>query len=223
MIAYINELKEIKIIDKIFNIMKQENFNDIKMILLPINNQTKTKRIERVSSKLCKILCNENIRTVILSNNLMKNIPLKENLKTSRIRALDGSLVYNLLLPQILEIICAYKDTDIKDEKVSILVNENSEVNLNNILTISQKVKSINIVTNYIQKFTKIADYLYEELGILVRISNNIKKDLLKSSVIINIDFNEDLINKYYINTNAIVVNIPENITIRSRVYIIGE
>ena len=72
-------------------------------------------------------------------------------------------------------------------------------------------------MTNFINKFITTANYLYEELGILVRISNNIKKDLLNSNIIINIDFNEDLINKYYINPKAIIVNVPDNVKIISK------
>ncbi len=126
-------------------------------------------------------------------------------------------VIYKILLPKIIQKICLYKNSDIKEEKITILVDENNEINKNNILKISQEAKVINIVTNFINKFITTANYLYEELGILVRISNNIKKDLLNSNIIINIDFNEDLINKYYINPKAIIVNVPDNVKITSK------
>lgn len=217
MIAYVDKLKEIKFRHKIFNIIKEEFAVERKTFLLPISTKEKQKRIEKVTTKLCKILYRQNIKTLVLSNILMENKKLKEILQKNKIRLMDGKLLYNILLPDIIQNICDYKNSDIKEEKITMLVDENSELNLNNILTISQKVKSINIVTRYINKFTRISNYLYEELGILVRISNNIKRDLLNSSIIINVDFNENLINKYYINTRSIIVNIPDNITIKSK------
>lgn len=217
MIAYLDNLKKIKLVDKIFNIVKHKECSGQRMFLVAINNDIKQKKIEKISQKLYKVLHEQNIKTVILSNDLMKNEILKKILKMNGIRILDGTTLYKILLPKIIKKICEYKESNIAQEKISILLNENDEVNLNNILELSQYAKSLNIVTNHINKFTKIADYLYEELGILIKVSNNLRKDLLNSDIIINIDFNEDLINKYYINTKAIIINLPENIIIKSK------
>lgn len=220
MIAYIDKVDEIKFRYKIFNIIKEEATTERKTFLVPLGSNEKQKRVEKVVTKLCKLLYTRNFKTVVLSDILMRNKEFKEAIQRNNIRLFDGKLLYNILLPDIIQTICNYKNSDIKEEKITILVDENNEINLNNILTISQKVKSINIVTRYINKFSKIAEYLYEELGILVRISNNIKRDLLNSNIIINVDFNEDLINKYYINTKAIIVNIPDDITIKSKKFV---
>lgn len=217
MIAYIDKIEEIKFRHKIFNIIKTDSRAGRKTFLLPININDKQKRIEKITAKLCKILYEQNSNTVLLSNYLVENRKLKKTLQKNKIKIIDGKLLYNILLPEIIQTICNYKNSNIEEEKITIVVDENSEIILNNIFEISQKVKSVNIVTRYINKFNKISNYLYEELGILIRISNNIKKDLLNSNIIINVDFNEDLINKYYINTKAIIVNIPGNITIKSK------
>ncbi len=217
MLAYINELSEIRIKDKVFNSIKHESVLEKEIFSLPINKESKNKKIQKVSIKLTKSLLEENIRKVVLSNELFENEILKNVLEQNRINVLDGKLIYKILLPKIIQKICLYKNSDIKEEKITILVDENNEINKNNILKISQEAKVINIVTNFINKFITTANYLYEELGILVRISNNIKKDLLNSNIIINIDFNEDLINKYYINPKAIIVNVPDNVKIISK------
>ena len=217
MLAYINELSEIRIKDKVFNSIKHESVLEKEIFSLPINKESKNKKIQKVSIKLTKSLLEENIRKVVLSNELFENEILKNVLEQNRINVLDGKLIYKILLPKIIQKICLYKNSDIKEEKITILVDENNEINKNNILKISQEAKVINIVTNFINKFITTANYLYEELGILVRISNNIKKDLLNSNIIINIDFNEDLINKYYINPKAIIVNVPDNVKITSK------
>ena len=51
----------------------------------------------------------------------------------------------------------------------------------------------------------------------MLNISNNRKKSLLKSQIIINIDFPEELINKYKIFDNAIIININDKINLQSK------
>ena len=65
-----------------------------------------------------------------------------------------------------------------------------------------------------IKKFKKIVEYLYNELGILIKLSNNIKTNLKSSDIIVNIDFPEEIVNKLEIPTDAIILNIPQNINI---------
>ena len=55
---------------------------------------------------------------------------------------------------------------------------------------------------------------LYDEFGIVLNISNNKKTSLLKSEVVINIDFPQELINQYNIYDKAIIINILEKISI---------
>ena len=66
----------------------------------------------------------------------------------------------------------------------------------------------MNIVTNHIEKFKKIEDKFMEN-GIMITISNNKKKSLMKSKIILNIDFPNELINKYMIKDDAIIINVP--------------
>ena len=217
MLVYLNELEEIKITDKIFNIIKHEHLFEKEIFSLPINENVKMKKNKKVATKLIKILKEENARKVVLSNNLFENEILLSTLKENRMDIIDGKLIYKILLPKIIEKICYYKNSKIEEEKITILTDEYNEINKSNILVFSQNAKMLNIVTNFTNKFVTTANYLYEEFGILVKVSNNIRKDLLNSNIIINIDFNNDLINKYYINTKAIIVNIPEEIKIKSK------
>lgn len=60
-------------------------------------------------------------------------------------------------------------------------------------------------------------EYLYNEFGIMLNISNNKNKSLLKSEIVINIDFAEESINKYKIYDNAIIININDKINIQSK------
>ena len=55
---------------------------------------------------------------------------------------------------------------------------------------------------------------MYNDFGIVLNISNNKKSSLLKSEIIINLDFPQELINQYNIYDKAIIINILEKISI---------
>ena len=218
MIAYIKEIEKIKLKNKIFNLI--EKIKDTNIYCLPINKETKEKKVKKIAIKLCEFLVNENIRNVVLSDNLLNQEILCEFLHDYRINLLKGNRLDKIMLLEIIQVICEYKNVDLDKQRISILINEYDEIIANNIIDISQKIKNLNIITNNSNKFNKITNYLYEDLGILIRVSNNLKRDLLNSNIIINVDFEESLINKYNINPKAIIFNIPENININSKKFI---
>ena len=53
--------------------------------------------------------------------------------------------------------------------------------------------------------------------GIPIIVTSNKRKSLTKSSLIINIDFNNQNINQYNINENAIIINLNEEIKIEKK------
>ena len=55
---------------------------------------------------------------------------------------------------------------------------------------------------------------IYEKNGILIVVSNNQKKSLLKPQIILNLDFNKEVLNKYKINENAIIINLEGDMKI---------
>lgn len=51
----------------------------------------------------------------------------------------------------------------------------------------------------------------------MIRISNNRKKDLLSAETILNIDFPKELITKYRVSNESIIINICDEIKIESK------
>ena len=73
------------------------------------------------------------------------------------------------------------------------------------------------IVTNHISTFKRIEEKLYRNNGILITVTNNRRRSLLKSNIIINVDFPKELLNKFTINDNATIINIEEESKIKKK------
>lgn len=176
-------------------------------IILPISEETKEKQIEKTAIKTKKVIeKHSNSKKVVISKELKKEETYINYLNTYGIKISDGKLLFEILLPQITEYIIDKK----KLEKcgISILINDFTDIEVENIKTLARKYKSVNIITNHIEKLRNLERTLQENEGIMITITNNKKKSLMKSEIILNIDFPQELINKYNIKDDAIIVNI---------------
>ena len=224
-IGYIKENENIKCFkEKInlktrgfFNIIQIKNIENKTFFILPITSNTKLnkRKIRKLANGIFKKLYMLDIEDIVLSEYLFNIELLKNILYEQKIDILDGKNLFKYLSYNILEYIYKYKKKGI--EEVSILVNDLTKKNKQNIIYIATKIKRLNIITNNIDKFKTIENYLYNELGILINISNNKKKSLLKANVILNFDYPNELINKFNINNKAIIINIPDNIKINTK------
>ena len=120
----------------------------------------------------------------------------------------DGRWLYEILATDIIKYIIEKKKIKKEETTISILINDLTEIELENIKILAENYKNLNIVTNHIEKFKKLEDKFMEN-GIMITIGNNKKKSLMKSKIILNIDFPNELINKYMIKDDAIIINVP--------------
>lgn len=206
-------------IKKIFNIVEFSEDNGKTTITLPLfkSNKIRNKKIIKIAKRINKKLYDNNIENVVLSNYLEENEILKQKLYCQNINVLDGRYLFYLLIPEIIEYILKRQKVKLQNGEVTLLINDFTQNNAKIITYIAQNVKRVNIVTNHSNKFKKIEDHLYNELGLILNITNNKSKSLSNANLIINIDFPEEIINKYEINSNAIIVNIFNEIKIRAK------
>lgn len=185
-------------------------------IILPITKETENKKIEKLAQKTRKVIQKySNSKKVILSKEMHNEQIYLNYLNTYGLEIQDGRWLFEILLPDTIEYIINKKK--IEKTNISIMINDLTEIELENIKTLARKYKSINIVTNHIEKFKKLQKQLQEEYGIIITITNNKKKSLMKSQIILNIDFPNELINKYNIQDEAIIVNLKAKIKINRK------
>ena len=201
-------------LSKMFSILKLEQDK----IILPINEEKlEIKKANKLAIKTKKILDIANCNKIILSKKI-KNQPLYINyLNSYNMEIVDGTWLFEVLLYKIIEYIIKVKKIKKEDVSISILIYKITEASLYNIRKIAKSYKRVNIVTNHIELFKKMEKQILDEDGIMITITNNKRKSLSKSNIILNIDFPQELINQFNIYEEAIIVNIRGNIKIKKK------
>ena len=209
---YIEKNDKLGWLERKLNLVKiQEN-----TIILPIDENTKEKQIEKMSIKTNKIIQKySNSKKIVLSKEMVKEQEYINYLNTYGLEIQDGKWLFEILLPDITQYIINKKK--IEKVNISIMINDLTEIELENIKILARKYKLINIVTNHIEKFKKLEKSLEEDEGIIITITNNKKKSLMKSQIILNIDFPKELVNKYNIQDEATIVNVKGKIKITKK------
>ena len=211
-ICFIKENKEKNSFKLIFGKIKQEKIDNNNLILLPMGNNNKI--YKRRIKQAITIIQNQSIKSVVLSNYLANILVLKSELLNNGISIIDGTILLKMLLNEILEYICITGKTSMEKLKISIITNNISNTNKQTIIELANKVKTINIVTQNQRELKKIEEYLYNEMGIILKLSHNIDKTC---NIIINLDNNQEELNKYNIPSNSIIININGNIKINAK------
>ncbi len=159
--------------------------------------KSKDKVLENLGQNIKNTIIANEYKNVVISNELKQNTIILNNLQGLNI--LNGRWLFNYLIYDTIDYILQKKNKEINESEISILANKTTDTNIQNILNIAKSVKVLNIVTENIAIFKQIEEKLYKEIGIMVRVTNNKKRSLLKSDIIINLDFNEEELNKYSI------------------------
>lgn len=165
---------------------------------------------KKISKKLNKIL--ENSTEIAISNELNKNDSFKNELYKRNVHILDGRYLFKMLCYDVIEFIIKSNEVEFENIEITLLANYLDDTLENNIILIAQKCKLLNIVTNNPEKFSKLTEKLQSEFGILIRVTKNRKKGLVKSGIVINADFPKELLNKCNFNNKAVLVNLNEKI-----------
>lgn len=177
-----------------------------------LSEKTSIKKIEKMVKKMERA----DINAVVISKVLHTNTNFINTLNAYNITTFDGKWLGEYFIADIIEYL-EKRVRKIKKDEISILANDLTEEIKGNIEELINKFKRIKIVTNHSEKFKKLEKDLYEQNGVPIIISNNKKKSISKSEVIVNFDFNEELINQYVINENAIIISLNENIKINKK------
>lgn len=202
----------------IWYVKKWDNKTSLfKKIFKPINITKSDNKLivelpdEKYITKFAKKLYEKNNQNLVIASNL------NDELFKEICNVLNGRWIFKFMIPEVLEYIVKMAEVELQKQEIAIMTNDNSENTCKLILQIAQEVKMLSIVTNDIDKFKKLEEYMLKNLGIVIHITNNKKRALLKSAVIFNMDFSEENLNKFSIPKDAIIINVSEKIMIKSK------
>lgn len=172
---------------------------------------------ERNIIKVIKKLIKNGTTNVVLSKELCENRDLINAINSSGIDIFDGRWLEKYLVFEILDYVI--KQIGLKKEEIefAITTNEITDTSIEIIRTLATQYRRLTVVTNHIEKLKKIEKEIYEKHGVLIVISNNQKKSLLRPRIILNLDFNKEVLNRYKINEKAIIINLEGNMKIESK------
>lgn len=176
-------------------------------------NLEKEKNIKKVISKIVKA----EINAVVLSKELKTNLQLINELNSANIHIFDGRWLEKYLTYEILEFILKQKNQKKEETELAITTNEITDSCIQIVKTLAKQYKRVTVVTNHLNKLRKIEKELYDEYGVLILVSNNLKKSLAKTQLILNMDFNKEVLNKYKINENAVILNLEGDMIIYNK------
>lgn len=173
----------------------------------------KGKNIRKVVKKLIKC----DVKNVVLSRELCENKNFINALNSNNIKIFDGRWLEKYISFELLDYIIRQNSLKKEEIEIAITTNEITDISIETIKELAKQYKRVTVVTNHIDKLRKIEKEIYEKNGILIVISNNEKKSLIRPKIILNLDFNKEVLNKYKINENAIIINLEGNMRIYSK------
>lgn len=211
---YVLENDKPSFLENLFSLIKLKQ----NKIILPLNpGNVSRKKLKKLAQKTLNIVLGSNSQKIVLSKELKKQEAFVLGLQSNSIHLVDGKWLFEILVIDILEYLKDKKNLKKQEMRISILINEEKENRIQVIKELAKQYKSVNLITNHIEKFQKIEKQILEEQGIILTVTNNRKKSLLRSQLVINFDFPEELFRQYYLPEEAIVLNLAEKIEIKKK------
>ena len=186
------------------NIITVKQVYNAYILILPLKSISENNRMKKCINNVQKIIKQYNIQTLVIeekyyvskfedAEDIVKQLKDKESTNSDKITILEK---YN---------------TKLEMEDLCICVKEYKPLYIDNILHLLHYCKNINIITKNIKQFQTLADKIEEKENIIITVTNNKKKSLKKSKLIVNFDFEEEELKKYTIFREAIILTINEN------------
>ncbi len=159
-----------------------------------------------IYSKVKKRLEKEKTQTQTLQLVLAEKVKPYQNY-FEKYKILTGRSIYFACLEPILEKIL--EEQPLALQNIYVLTNRYTEQNVATIKRILPKVKTMNLITQEIEKY-KILEEMMQEQGMVISVANNKKKSLKKAKIIINLDFSEKQLTEYSIFRHSIILNTTQ-------------
>lgn len=171
----------------------------------------------KIVTSIIEILKREKSNQVILESKLKEDIELMNLLYSYNINICSDRWLFKQYTNEVVDKILKESNKIKKESEIYLCVNNLDECIEKSIYNFAKSFRRVNIITNHISEFKRIENNLYEENGILINVTNNRKKSLLKAELILNFDFPKELINQFAIYDKSIIIDLEGDTKIRKK------
>ena len=187
-------------------------------IYIPLENYEKQNKQQKTEEKLAiktaKIFEKLNSKKIVLSKEIKKYERYTNILNTYELDIINGKWLFSMLIPEITQYIEIKKQLKPEETTIHILVNDFTEIAIENIKKLAKNHKHIAIISKNISKMKNIEEQILEETGAIITVMNNKKRSLAKAKIVINIDFPTELLKQYTLYEESIIIDLTQNIKI---------
>ncbi len=124
-------------------------------------------------------------------------------------KKLDGKYMMRRHILKIIEYIFKTSNKNMNLEDIYVFVNNYTKLNIYLIEMLVERFKTVNIITENLKYYRILENKLYEK-GILITVSNNLRKGAKRAKYILNVDYTKEKFEKYNINMESIIINLTE-------------
>lgn len=165
---------------------------------------------ERFIKRLIRKIKYSNFKNIVLAEELYKSEEILARLRKD-FNILDGKWLYKFLILEIIQKISVVQNKKIDEYEVTVLCDNPTEIVFENIKELSKRCKIVNVLTiNSVDKFNNIEKELYEKNGLILNISTNTEKVCLFSDIIVNIDFDKNMLKRCCFRDNSILIQVTK-------------
>lgn len=186
--------------------IKQEE-NRLKLYCIE-KDEVSQRMINNLKEKLLLI----NSKDIILPERLLENSIFLNLLESLDYNILKGKWLYKFLCYEIVQKIAYVKNANLKDIEITILTNDDSDINIENIKLLAKECKILNILTEKPRAFKAIEEFLFIEYGTIINVSTNKSKTCKYSDLILNFDFSISKLKKCNFRKKSILVQFTKEV-----------
>ena len=202
---FIKEDDKPNIFKQVFNINTIQNDE---IILQPISNNMEEKQAQKLAKSIRKKCQKNGVNKVVLSKKIQNNKLFYNKIYENAINTFDGKWLQKYMSYETLDYIMKNKNLKKEETEITILSNYISNEVLETIKLLAKEYKAVNVVTKQINEFEHYENKIYDEYGMMMTVTDNKRKSLSKSKIILNFDFTEKQLNQYDIYEEAIIINL---------------
>jgi len=165
-------------------------------------------RFERAIIRITKVLHQKGITEIFFDKGTIQ-LDLEEAfLRIEKsLRILDGIDFYGVYIVEILNYVCKKMGIKLQNLPVTLILDDADDFFRNILKDLCTKVRFLSIISDDSENFIPVANEIYSEIGLVIRLDTNMKSKKGDYGIIINFSKNKNFVNANKLSRKYIILN----------------